>query len=247
MCPAETGPPATIQEAFERAMALDAPLGEQLSALTAGFRHVRPDVLAAYDALVARLEAVKLGGAGPWIGEPMPDFVLPDQDGCLTSLDALLEPGPLVVSFNRGHWCAFCRLETQALAKAHWEIAGLGAGLVSIVPERSEFSRQFRRDNGLNFPVLSDIDLGFTLTTGLMMWIGEELQKLYRENGIDLAYYQGSNGSFLPVPATFVVGHDGLIKARFVDPDFRRRMAVEDILAALAATPVPEATGSRRR
>jgi hypothetical protein len=26
---------------------------------------------------------------------------------------------------------------------------------------------------------------------------------------------------------------DGLIKARFVDPDFRNRMAIDDLLAAL--------------
>lgn len=39
----------------------------------------------------------------------------------------------------------------------------------------------------------------------------------------------------LPIPATFVVGRDGLVKARFVDPDFRKRMAVEDLIAALKA------------
>jgi len=37
----------------------------------------------------------------------------------------------------------------------------------------------------------------------------------------------------LPIPATFVVGRDGVVKARFVDPDFRRRMEIEDLLAAL--------------
>jgi peroxiredoxin len=39
----------------------------------------------------------------------------------------------------------------------------------------------------------------------------------------------------LPIPATFVVGRDGVVKARFVDPDFRRRMAVEELIAALKA------------
>jgi peroxiredoxin len=39
----------------------------------------------------------------------------------------------------------------------------------------------------------------------------------------------------LPIPATFVVGADGLIKARFVDPDYRKRMAIEDMLQALRA------------
>jgi len=31
-----------------------------------------------------------------------------------------------------------------------------------------------------------------------------------------------------------VIGTDGRVKARFVDPDFRHRMAIEDILRALA-------------
>jgi peroxiredoxin len=37
----------------------------------------------------------------------------------------------------------------------------------------------------------------------------------------------------LPIPATFVVGTDGRIKARFVDPDYRKRMTVEALLTAL--------------
>jgi peroxiredoxin len=37
----------------------------------------------------------------------------------------------------------------------------------------------------------------------------------------------------LPIPATFVLGRDGTILARFVDPDFRKRMEPADILKAL--------------
>ena len=37
----------------------------------------------------------------------------------------------------------------------------------------------------------------------------------------------------LPIPATFVVGRDGRINARFVDPDYRKRMAIEELIAAL--------------
>ena len=37
----------------------------------------------------------------------------------------------------------------------------------------------------------------------------------------------------LPIPATFVVGRDGVLKARFVDPDFRKRMEIDDLIAAL--------------
>jgi peroxiredoxin len=37
----------------------------------------------------------------------------------------------------------------------------------------------------------------------------------------------------LPIPATFIVGTDGIVTARFVDPDYRMRMAIEDMIAAL--------------
>jgi peroxiredoxin len=50
---------------------------------------------------------------------------------------------------------------------------------------------------------------------------------------LNLAKFQGSSSWFVPIPATFVVGRDGSILARYVDPDFRNRMDVEDIIAAL--------------
>jgi peroxiredoxin len=37
----------------------------------------------------------------------------------------------------------------------------------------------------------------------------------------------------LPIPATFVIARDGIVTARFIDPDFRRRMSVEELIAAL--------------
>jgi peroxiredoxin len=51
--------------------------------------------------------------------------------------------------------------------------------------------------------------------------------------GIDLAHFQNSENCMLPIPATFVVGADGVIKARFVEPDFRKRMDPGDVIAAL--------------
>jgi len=48
-----------------------------------------------------------------------------------------------------------------------------------------------------------------------------------------MAGFHGNDGWLLPIPATFVIRRDGTVQARFVDPDFRRRMAIEDLLAAL--------------
>jgi len=49
----------------------------------------------------------------------------------------------------------------------------------------------------------------------------------------DVSRSQGSDIWLLPIPATFVVGTDGEVKARFLDPDYRKRVAVEDLIAAL--------------
>ena len=37
----------------------------------------------------------------------------------------------------------------------------------------------------------------------------------------------------LPIPATFIVGRDGVVKARHIDPDYRKRMDLDELLAAL--------------
>ena len=73
------------------------------------------------------------------------------------------------------------------------------------------------------------------MSLGLAFWVGEKVMDMYRVIGIDLGDFQGHGGWLLPIPATLVVGQDGRVKARFVDPDFRHRMRMEDILEALRA------------
>jgi peroxiredoxin len=63
--------------------------------------------------------------------------------------------------------------------------------------------------------------------------VGAELEQLMAAAGRDLPRYQGNEAWFLPIPATFVLASDGTVTARFIDPDYRRRMTVEDLLAAL--------------
>jgi peroxiredoxin len=82
--------------------------------------------------------------------------------------------------------------------------------------------------------VLSDIDHGYTLSLNLAIWIGEEMRRVFETIEIRLPDYQRSQAWLLPIPATFVVGRQGLITARFVDPDYTRRMDIDDLLAALA-------------
>ena len=149
------------------------------------------------------------------------------------SLPRSSNKGPLVVSFNRGPWCDYCGLELHSLARAYPEIVAAGGDVISIVPETARYARALQAARGVPFRVLTDMDLGYALNLGLIFWVGDKIMDMYRGFGIDLAHFQGNGGWFLPVPATLVVGRDGRVTARFVDPDFRQRMRTEDIVEAV--------------
>jgi peroxiredoxin len=226
--------------ALNEASALNGPLARRLAFYTAQHHELNPDVALAYQRLIDRFSNAGTGAGGlgsgvPNIGDPMPPFLLPDDQGRLVSRGDLQTDGPLVVSFNRGHWCGYCGIELRALADAKEELDALNANVVAIVPERQIYARRLKTKHGIGFPVLSDIDNAYALSLGLMTWVGEELRGILQGYQIDLARFQGSEGWFLPIPATIVINSDGRVRARHVDPDYRRRMDIEDILAAIAS------------
>ena len=65
------------------------------------------------------------------------------------------------------------------------------------------------------------------------MRIDDQLRDLLVTRGLDMAKFHGNDRWLLPLPATFVVDRQGVIKGRFIDPDFRRRSTIGDLLTAL--------------
>ena len=224
---------ATVEEAFRYCRDMDASLSERLETFANVARTLRPEAQAAVDRMVERLKANNAGEAAPKPGEIMPSFTLPDEAGRLVSLDALLADGPVAVTFHRGHWCPYCRISTRALSEAQDKIKEEGAQIVAIMPEREQFAASLKSDADLHYPVLTDMDNGYALSLNLAFWVGAELEQLMAAGGRDLPRYQGNEAWFLPIPATFVLAGDGTVTARFIDPDYRRRMAIEDLLEAL--------------
>lgn len=220
-----------LRQAFLRCRDMDGSLAERLEAYAAAGREIFPAYSDAVDRLVERIHDNGGGENAPRPGEPMPAFVLPDETGRLVSLPSLLADGPLVVMFFRGHWCPYCRLSVRAAIEATDRIKSAGGRVVGIMPETQTFTARFKADCGVPFPLLTDLDNGYALSLNLAIWLGPDIQQLLAYH--DMARFHGNDGWVLPIPATFVVGGDGTVKARFVDPDFRRRMAIDDMIAAL--------------
>jgi peroxiredoxin len=214
---------------------MDASLSERLDSLAKTVRTLSPPFADAVDRLVTRLQQSGAGKNAPQVGDPMPTFHLPDEAGRIVSLDELLSKGPAAVTFHRGHWCPYCRLNTKALAEAQKEIESDGGRIVAIMPDRQQFTAEFKTESNAPFPILTDMDNGYALSLNLVIWVGAEMAQMMSAVGRDIPNYQGNASWMLPIPATFVVGMNGEVKARFVDPDYRKRMAIEDMIEALTS------------
>lgn len=224
-----------LADAFVRCRDLDASLAERLDAYSSASRKVIPAYADAVDRLVVRLSSSEAGASAPRAGEPMPAFILPDENGHLSSLDSFLANGPIAITFHRGHWCPWCRISASALAQVQRDIAAAGGQVVAIMPEPQKLAADFKTKTKSPFPVLTDLDNGYALSLNLAIWLGPDLERILLSIGTSLPDYQGNDAWLLPIPATFVVGRDGRVTARFIDPDFRRRVSVEELIAALEA------------
>lgn len=166
-------------------------------------------------------------------GEIAPAFTLLNTAGEEISSDKLLSKGPLVINFYRGAWCPYCNLELKAFEDSMREIRGLGADLVSISPNIREKSAELSAENPFSFHILSDEGNGVARQFGLVFTLAEELRPIYRQFGIDLLEYDGNNSNELPMPATYVVGRDGVIVHAFVDADYTKREEPEAVVEVL--------------
>lgn len=187
---------------------------------------------AAAQAMIAELRS---NGTVPGIevGEVAPDFVLPDANGKPVALADRRAAGPVVVSFYRGAWCPYCSRELQAQQAVLDDIRDLGASLVAISPQAPDDSLSLAERLELRFDVLSDLDQQTIRAYRLQFELPETLREIYPMLSMDLTRENADGSWRLPVPATFVLDRDGVVRARHVDPNYLERMDPADLLDAL--------------
>ena len=166
-------------------------------------------------------------------GAVAPSFTLAEaDDGPLSSTD-LLARGPLVLSFYRGVWCPYCKIELEALQEASAAIRATGAQLVAISPQSLVNGRKAKREKQVTFPMLSDPNGEVANAFGLRFRLPDDLIALYKSFGVDLAVVNDDPSWTLPMPARFVVARDGVIVYAEVSPDYTRRPDPTDLLPVL--------------
>ncbi len=160
-------------------------------------------------------------------GEVFPDTQLKDADGSSVSLHDILKEKPTVLVFYRGGWCPYCNTHLSALGKNEAEILALGYQVVAISPDAAKGLQETVAKDEINYRLLSDASGDLARAVGIAFQAPEKYGQHLLESS------DGKNTGFLPVPSVFVLGTDGSILFEYINPDYKKRLDGDLLLAAL--------------
>lgn len=123
----------------------------------------------------------------------------------------------------------------RAYQREYPEIERRGGTLVAISPQRPDGSLTMAETNELGFDVLSDVGNEVARSYGLLWKLPPALVDLYRGWNLDLVAANGDERWELPIPGTFVIDREGVIRLASVDADYRNRLEPTAILETLDA------------
>jgi peroxiredoxin len=203
-------------------------LKAQLDACRRAFEaRTPPGIVAALQGSVAELLQTGFARRAVKAGEKAPLFRLRSDTGDFAALSAALGRGPVVVSFFRGGWCPFCRLELQALAKAHSEIERLGATLIGLSPLPNA-------DGYSSFLILTDTGCRIAARYRIAFAVPPQFRPAYLALGYPERSEKDPHRWVLPLPATYVIDRTGIVVLSYVDADYTTRLEPAEIAVALA-------------
>ncbi len=168
-------------------------------------------------------------------GETSPDLKLPDTFGNEISLAEKITQGPVILSFYRGTWCPYCTIEFQALLELMPNFRNRNATVLAVSPQIKE---RYSDPKTAGFFDLSDEGNRVARSFGLVYPLGDEIRKVYTNFGIRLGELNGEDSYEVPIPATYLIDQNRIIRYAHANADITQRAEPEallDTLAGLAA------------
>jgi peroxiredoxin len=173
-----------------------------------------------------KIEDVK----GLKVGDKAPDFSGKDQNGKAIKLSEQLMQGPVVLIFYRGNWCPYCNKILKKTEDSLQFINTKGASVITVTPEMEAEVKKMIGKTKASYSLISDNSAGIMKSYDVAFQLDDKTIEKYKGYGIDLAKNNGTNGTYLPVPATYIIGKDGIIKFAYFNKDYRERVNVKDLL-----------------
>lgn len=151
-----------------------------------------------------------IGDMSATVGQPAPDFALPDQDGSVVSLSEL-RGGWLVVYFYPADDTPGCTAESCSFRDSHEDFVDAGARVVGISGDSVASHRAFADKHQLPFTLLAD------------------------ESGeVRKAWGVGKTLGLLPGRVTYVIDPEGVVRHKF-SSQFKPKKHIDEALGVIRA------------
>jgi len=182
-------------------------------------------------------EEARLGhapdGFGLEIGSDAPEGSAVDADGDEVTLASLLENGPIMIVFYRGGWCPFCNFQVRALTESFDALQSRGVTPVLVSVDRQDEATRTRATYEIPFPILSDSGLALHRAFHVVHEADDEEVARLAGFGHDVEAFSGRDHHSFAIPSVFVIDGDGKVRWQHVDPEYRVRPSVDQLLAIL--------------
>jgi peroxiredoxin len=179
-------------------------LADRIAEFTAGMAKAVPqEVVAVLGAELKKLAESGIAKNAVHAGAKAPLFSLPDAKGKNVSLSTVLAKGPV------------------------------GAELVAISPQTSDYALSDVEQKRLTFPVLSDLRNSVARQYGLVYRLSDALKRLQEDFKNPIPKFNGDDSWELPMPGTFLIDRGGTVRLAHVDPNYMKRLEPAAILDAL--------------
>lgn len=151
------------------------------------------------------------------IGNPAPEFSLPDQDGETVNLSDFKGKRDLLLIFVRGDWCPGCHMMLRTYQRESHRFKEKNILCMAIGPDPVGVNRAMVEKLGLDFKVLSDEGQKVAQMYGCRLNDDENLHPVKESH----KYEEG-----IPLPASFLLDKSGIVRytsrpdhvGEFLDP-----------------------------
>jgi peroxiredoxin len=163
------------------------------------------------------------------VGETLPNEQLVNLKKESVALFSVLKEKPTVLVFYRGGWCPYCNAQLSALAASEDKILKLGYQIVAISPEDYQNLQPTMTNDKIKYQVYSDPKGNLIQKAGLAFKTPAPAKAYIASKT------KGEISEVLPVPTVMIVNTKGEILFEYINPDYKKRLTPELLLAALSS------------
>jgi peroxiredoxin len=143
----------------------------------------------------------------------------------------ILKEKEIVVIFYRGEWCPVCNRYLENLNDSLEYILNKGAQVLVIGPETFENTEKTAVKSKATFTLVPDTTSKILKDYDVLFNVTKKYQKKIKTFlRTDIAESNNQEEAQLPVPATYIIGKDGLIKWRHFNYNYSERASVKEIV-----------------